>query len=198
MKRIVTQQHIKPFVSRDDLRKAMRGIHYNKERDVFEASDGIILIEWKDQDLSKDICKDCILPLLVFPDKKTDRRTIKVRGDYAHVTIFDPYKKGEKDDFKPSVLSRSILPLITGCEYPKTAVIWPAGEQEKISRVNLSVKHLSGFNAFSCINQGEPGIALKFYGQYKCVVVEPQQKYVVEWRGLIMPQRDNGDCFSHY
>ena len=195
MKQIVTQQHIKTFVSCEYRRKAMQGVHYNKERDIFEASDGIKLVEWKDQDLSKDICKDCILPLSAFPDKKTDRRVIKVRGDYVHITIFEPYKKGEKDDFKPTVLNRSILPLTTGCEYPKTAAIWLIGEQEKISRVNLSVKHLSGFNAFSCINRGEPGIALKFYGQYKPVIVEPQHNSGVQWRGLIMPQRDSVDCF---
>jgi len=190
----VTQSMIRPFISGESILSTLvnpviKNVRFDKEKSVFIATNGHILIEWKNDEMAWMLSRSVNLPIEVFPKSKKECRRYRIRGNNIIIAHLDTKKKHDPQKSIKKTIKTEVFPLpqektFIGQEYPKTDCLWPETESQAIDAIGFNPMLISAFTSFC----HKYGVMVTFYGKTSTIFIEDNWDER-EWRGLLMPVR---------
>ncbi len=175
------QKMIKPFVSRELFRVALRHVFCDKVHGRMVASDGQKMIVWE-SDYADDIKSSCLLPLQAFP--RSLKENVSIKASIKSIVVHND-----------SLSTKVIFPIVKNDPYPAWHKIFD-GLTQQVSEPGccLNPAFLGAFSLW------DEGVYLKQYRPENSKAVptivvfpdtpDPDSR---DWLGLVMPVRLNGD-----
>jgi hypothetical protein len=207
----VSQTEIKPFVSKDGMRPAMKGVLIDFENSCFVATNGNVMLKHKisfnTDDLPANMPLKVVVPVEAFPKKKGDetiiRFTVKesspdVKGDtYFFVDVMEVEEYGNRRNI---VEKRIIKPIPEFFPNYRVVIPEPLPDKESeewqdqydrkvVQTIGVDWNFLKDISPF-LINQGVGDVKITFNGQTGAMVLTSiSNAYAEEWIVLLMPYK---------